>query len=488
MHSEILKHSLYRMANPRSIAFFGASNNISSMGSNQLASLLALGFEGAIYPVHPKERRIQGLQAYQEVDDLPEVPDLAILVLPTKIVADILAACGRKGIRHAIVVSGGFREIGPEGLQREKQIAEVVHRYGMRLLGPNCIGIANPHHKFNCTFLEFEGQPGFVGMASQSGSFITQMFNLLARRGLGFSTAFSVGNEADVDLVDCLEYLGACPRTRVIALYIEGIRRGRAFVETARAVATRKPVVAFYVGGSETGQRAGLSHTGAMAGPDALYEGMFRQCGILRARSVTEMFDLCHALGALPAPGGRGVVIQTHSGGPGAAAADACGREGLQLPDLSSSTREALSRFVPLTSSLNNPVDLTYMKNPLDYFSSIPGRILQDPRTDMLLIYVLMPGQTIRRALKHMGLSEEEIQNQSAQLLEQQCRALAALLERFQKPVAGYTFRSLQDPFTRSLLEMGIPVFSDADRAARALRALHRYAEWQKAGNAAPPT
>ena len=270
---------LYPIVNPKSIAVFGASNSVTSMGTSLLDSVLDLGFEGEVYPIHQKENRVQNLKAYRSVLDLPNVPDLALIVLPTHIVSEAMDACGRKGIRHAIVISGGFKEVGGGGVNLEKELVEVANKYGMRFLGPNCIGVANPRHKLNTTFMAFQGAPGFVGMASQSGSFVTQMFGYLSDYGLGFSTAISVGNEANIDIVDCMEYLGACPDTRVIALYIEGIQRGRAFVETARSIVPKKPIVALYVGGSEAGSRASLSHTGALAGPESV-KGKIPQDGI----------------------------------------------------------------------------------------------------------------------------------------------------------------------------------------------------------------
>jgi len=242
------------------------------------------------------------------------VPDLAVIVLPTEIVSQTLDECGKKGIPRAIVVSGGFREQGTEGQKRQDELAALARSYGLRFLGPNCLGVANPHHRFNPTPIEFEGQPGFVGLASQSGSFVTQMFHYLTLQGLGFSTAFSVGNEADIDIVDCLEYLAVCPHTKVITLYLEGIRRGKAFMELAKAITPHKPIVALYVGGSETGSKAGLSHTGALSGPDEIYDALFHQTGIIRARNITELFDYALALGTLPPPRGNRVVIETHSG------------------------------------------------------------------------------------------------------------------------------------------------------------------------------
>jgi acyl-CoA synthetase (NDP forming) len=467
---------LYPVANPKSVTFFGASNSIAAMGTNLLLSLQAAGFEGKIYPVHYKEDKVLGLAAYKNVMELPEVPDLAVMVLPTRIVNPTLEMCGKKGIRRVVIVSGGFKEVGGEGVALEKELIEIAGRYSIRVLGPNCLGVANPHHRVNTTFIPYEGPGGFIGLASQSGSFVTQLFDYLSGMGVGFSTAFSVGNESDIDLVDAMEYLAVCPHTKVIALYIEGIRRGRAFVEAARSIVRHKPVVAFYVGGSETGRQAGFSHTGALAGPDELYDGMFRQSGVIRARSVTELFDFCWVLGSSPLPRGRRVVIQTHSGGPGAAAADACGRSGLELPALSDNTVERLAPFVPHTGSVSNPVDLTFTKNPTEFYSSIPEILLQEERADTLLVYFLTPMPVIKRGLAQMGLPPEQIAEQALKLIDEQCRNFSRLAQASDKPVVGYTFRSLDDPSIRGLTERGMPVFLGPERAARAIAALLHYA------------
>jgi len=396
-------------------------------------------------------------------------------VLPTRIVNAEIEACGQKGIRRAIIVSGGFKELGGEGIALERELVEIARRYGIRILGPNCLGVANLHRQVNTTFIPYEGPAGFIGLASQSGSLVTQMFDYLARMGLGFSTAFSVGNEADLDLIDAMEYLAVCPHTKVVALYIEGIRRGREFVEAARSIIPHKPVVALYVGGSETGKHAGFSHTGALAGPDALYEGIFRQSGIIRARSVTELFDFCWVLGSQPLPKGPRVVIQTHSGGPGAAAADACGRAGLNLPSLSDKTVKELAPFVPRTGSVGNPVDLTFTKNPNDFYSRIPEILIREDRADTLLIYFLTPAQVVKRALVQMGLPTEQVADQVLTLMDEQCSAVARLARTRDKPLVGFTFRSPDDPSIRGLVDRGVPVFPGPDRAARAVSAMVTY-------------
>lgn len=471
--STISESPLYKIACPRSIAFFGASNNFSAMGSSILNSILTDGYEGRIFPVHPREKRVLNLDAYAQVRDLPEVPDLAYIVLPTKIVADTLRACGQKGIRRAVIVTAGFSEVGAEGMVRQEEIKAIARKYNIRFTGPNCIGMVNSHIKLNATFIPSTCRPGFIGMASQSGSFITQMFDYLGTRfGQGFSTGFSLGNEADIDMADCIRYLGACPDTRAIALYIESIRRGRAFIEAAREVSLSKPIVAFYVGGSETGKRACLSHTGSLAGPDRLYDGVFRQSGIIRARSVEEMFDFCYALGSCPLPKGSRAVIQTHSGGPGAAAADACGRSGIELPALSPATLEKLEPYVPHTGSVNNPVDLTYTKNPLDFFHAIPKILLEEEGADSLLVYFLATAAMIRRALASLGVPEAEIDDQVAKIVDDQCSSVAGLMTSHDKPVLGFSFLTRENPFISGLQDKGVPVLPSPERAARALGAL----------------
>ncbi|MBW2708886.1 MAG: CoA-binding protein [Deltaproteobacteria bacterium] len=476
MIKSIEESPLYRIANARSMAFFGASNSISSMGAHLLSAALASGFKGAVYPVHRKDANVLSLTAYRGVADFPEVPDLAVIVLPTHVVNETLEACGKKGIRQAVVVSGGFKEVGGIGGELEAELKKIAGTYDMKILGPNCLGVANPHRNINTTIIPNEGPPGFVGLASQSGSFVTQIFEYLSGFGLGFSTAFSVGNEAVLDIVDCLEYLGACPHTKVIALYIEGIRRGRAFIEAARAIVPHKPIVVFYVGGSKAGKAAGFSHTGAMAGPDELYDGMFRQAGIIRARSVVELFDFCWVLGALPIPEGNRIVIQTHSGGPGAAAADACGRAGLVLSTLSEKTLEKLAPFVPSTGSVGNPVDLTFTKDPTAFYFHIPGILLAEENADILMVYLLSPQRVVERILRGRGLPDEAASVQGRKITESNVDQLVQHLKKQKKPVVVYSFHRSDAHVMREVIAKGMPVFQGAERAARAVAALVAYA------------
>ena len=216
-----------------------------------------------------------------------------------------------------------------------------------------------------------------------------------------------------------------------------------------------------------------------MAGPDPLYDAVFRQCGVIRARNVTELFDFCAALGNLPGTSGRRVVVQTNSGGPGAAAADACGRAGFRLPPLSPETLEKLGAIAPRTASLGNPVDLTFSKDPRHFFAEIPEVLLQDESADFLLMYLLMPGPNIRRALKQMGLPEDQIEEKTAQILASTAQKFKRLTKTHSKPIVGYTYRSPEDPFVRLMMENGLPVYPEPERAARAMDAVVRYAEFK---------
>lgn len=479
--NDFKNNPLYKIMHPKNIAFWGASSNSMSMGSIQLASLLMLGFEGNVYPIHPRDKEIKGLKAYSRISDVPEKVDLAILVIPTAIVAQVLNDCGEAGVKRAIVVSAGFSEKeGKEGKELQKRIVEIADSYGIKFLGPNCIGVVNSYLKLNTTFNPYDAAPGFIGMASQSGSFITQMFGHLSKFGLGFSQALSLGNEAMIDLSDCLEYLAQCPKTKVIALYIEGIRRGRHFVEIAKKVSKIKPIVSYYIGGSEAGRRAGQSHTGAMAGPDRLYDGVFRQCGIIRAHSIEELFDFCYVLGTQPLPQGNRLAILTHSGGPGAAAADSAERAGLELAELSPATLQALAPLLPYTASVKNPVDLTFAKNLNDYMATLPRILLKDQQIDSLFLYCLMPQQRVMLGVLGTGQGLEQAQQIVSEYVKGQSAIAANLSLESGKPAVGGTFGDRSELFVRELQDRGMTVLPSPERGVAGLGALYRYSKWRK--------
>jgi acetate---CoA ligase (ADP-forming) subunit alpha len=469
-------HPLYGIMHPRSIAFWGASNNPTGMGSIQLDQLLSLGFEGPVYPMHLREKTVAGLPAYAHLKDVPGPVDLAILILPTGVVPEILEECGKAGVTRAIIVSAGFGEMGPQGKELQERLVEIAGKYGIHFVGPNCIGVVNPYVKLNTTFFSYRASAGYIGMASQSGSFITQMFVHLERLGLGFSQGFSVGNEAMTDIVDCMEYLGECPNTKVIALYVEAIRRGREFCRVAREVAKKKPIVAYYVGGSESGKRAALSHTGALAGPDRLYDGIFKQCGINRASSIEELFDFCCVLGNQPMPKGNKIAILTHSGGPGAVAADTTERCGLRLSQLAPETVQALTPHIPRTASVRNPIDLTFDRNSADYMGVLPRILLDDEGVDMLFMYVLMPFERVARVLEVMGTPPRDASTLAETFISSVCKKVAEIAAQSGKPVVGASFCNRTEPVVRELQDLGVPVLPSPERAVKALACLQRYA------------
>jgi acyl-CoA synthetase (NDP forming) len=273
----------------------------------------------------------------------------------------------------------------------------------------------------------------------------------------------------------------------VIALYIEGIRKGRAFIEAARRIVPHKPIVAYYIGGSEGGRKAGFSHTGALAGPDPLYNGVFQQSGIIRARTIEELFDFCWVLGSCPVPSGNNVIIQTHSGGPGAAAADACDRSSLRVSSLQAGTLEKLRAYIPHTGSVDNPVDLTFSKNPLDYFHSIPKILLEDETGNGLLIYFLIPARMVHQALEGMGIPKEKIPEQAEQVIQNLADSVSSLREKQEKPVFGFSFRGRDDSLILALQDKGIPVLPSPERAAAAMGALVKYSRFREKLTAAAP-
>jgi len=263
---------LHILMNPRSIVFLGASNSIMTIGTPFLLNIIRGGYRGKVFPVHPREKTILGLPAYPNIASLPETPDLAFFVISKKMVPKVFKSCAEKGVKRAVVVTAGYEEIdSEEGARLQNELDRLAEKYGIRYLGPNCMGIINTGISLNTTWFPYKHSPGTVGFVSQSGSYVTQTLPYFARAGLGLSKAISVGNQADIDMIDCLEYLGQDSGTTAIAMYIEDIRRPRAFLELARKITPKKPIVALYVGGTEAGSRASASHTAAMSGSEDLY-------------------------------------------------------------------------------------------------------------------------------------------------------------------------------------------------------------------------
>ena len=468
---------LHRMLSPSSVAFVGANNRPTTMGTIQMLNTLQYGFQGRIFPIHPNEETVLGQKAYPSIRDLPEPVDLAVITVPARAVPGIFEDCAARGVRHVVVTSGGFAELGEEGARLEAQVLEIARRNGIRFVGPNCLGILNPARRLNVTMFPYQQAEGTMGLASQSGTYVTQVLHYLKRHGIGYSRALSVGNKADVDLVDCLEYLGEDDDTRAIALYIEGLKRPRAFLAMARRVSPQKPIVALYVGGTEAGARSSASHTGAVGAPSKIYSDMFRQAGIIEAQTVEDLYYWTWALANQPPPPGNRIAILTHSGGPASSIADACNKHGLEVPAFSSSTLQALRPLVPATAAIGNPVDLTFSTDPSLLTQTLPPLLLEDPNVDGLILHGLMVTSWLSYILETAdglfgGIPVEEL----GEMVEGPIQELARLPSRYGKPIICSTFMgSVIEAATRTLHRHRIPTFDGPEKAVSAMAALHRY-------------
>ncbi len=471
---------LNKIMNPASISIAGASNDFKKMGTIQLLNLKHGGFKGEIMPVHPKEKQVLGLKAYASISELPNAPELAILVVPTKLVPTMLDEFGRIGTRHAVIITAGFRETGEDGRTLERQIIDIAKTHGIRFLGPNCLGIVNAHLPLNITVAPSMEAAGSFSLASQSGTYIAQTVNFLQRNGIYFGKAISVGNEANIDISDCIEYLGEDDETKAIGLYIEGIRDAAKFLNTARKVAKKKPIVAQYVGGTEAGARSGSSHTGAMAGPDFIYEGLFRQAGIIRAGTIEEVYKLGWALANQPPLKGKRIAVLTNSGGPGTAIATTCNNHGLDVPEFSEDIREKVGQYLPGHASSRNPVDLTFHIDMDTLTVKIPEVLFQADDIDGVIIHGIMDTgfrDLLFPAVKeYFPMSHEDFMKIS----EIDLSRLLAMPQKYGKPLMTTSFFGREDHCVRLFHERGVPVFDSPEKAARAMAALYEHHVFSK--------
>lgn len=399
---------------PRRVVVIGASTNPVGLGYGVARNLVEGGFPGEVYLVNPKGGTLFGRPLYPSVEALPETPDLAVIIVPAPATPAVLEACGRKGVSAAIVAAGGFREVGPEGEALEEQIVAIARRYGMRLIGPNCIGVIDTHLPLDTTFLPPPPPPrGEVAFLSHSGALAAAVIDWMRGQGMGFSRLVSLGNQADVSETDVLPWVAEDERTRVVTMYLESVADGRRFVAAARQAARRKPLVAVKVGRFAAGQRAAASHTGALAGAEQAFEAAFRRAGVLRATTMEEMFDWARALAWCPLPRGRRVAVLTNAGGPGVTAADAVEAHGLCLADLSEATQAALRALLPPAASVHNPVDMLASASPEQYAEAL-RLLLADESVDMVLVILPPPpmfsaGAVAKAMLPHIQRTEKPV-------------------------------------------------------------------------------
>ncbi|MGM0652526.1 MAG: acetate--CoA ligase family protein [Bacillota bacterium] len=467
---------LFGLMEPKTIATVGAGNNPMKMGAIQALSIVKDGFSGKYYPIHPTEKEVFGYRAYPSAYDLPETPDLVMFVLPAPLVVQILEDFGKIGTKRAIVITAGFRETGPRGHDLEEQLKDVARRYGIRFLGPNCMGILNSHLPLNVTVAPLAGPPGLLGMVSQSGTYITQTLPYLRSKGIRFSKAISVGNEADIDIIDCLEYLGADQDTKAISLYIEGLKDAGRLLETARRITPHKPVLVQYVGGTDAGARAGSSHTGAMAGPDYLYDGLFKQAGIIRVDSIEELYNQGWVLATQPRLKGKRLAVLTNSGGPGTAMANTCNDGGMEVPAFSDELQAEIKKHIPPHGSAGNPVDLTFHMDSEAISTTIPELILKSGEVDGLVVHGLMSSGFLKAVYPHLTdlVGDIGAENFAAQFARDMEKPLS-LSEKYGLPMVFSSFFGREDNFTTTYQDHNIPFFDGPEKAARGMLALHRY-------------
>jgi acetyltransferase len=374
---------------PKTVAVIGATETAGTVGRTILWNLVGSPFGGTVFPVNPKRPSVLGIKAYTHISDVPEPVDLAVIVTPAATVPGIVHDCAEQGVKAAIVISAGFKETGPAGLELERQILLEARRGNMRIIGPNCLGVMSPLTGLNATFASGVARPGSVGFISQSGALCTAVLDWSLREMVGFSAFVSVGSMLDVGWGDLIYYLGNDPRTRSIVIYMETIGDARGFLSAAREVALNKPIIVIKAGRSEAAAKAAASHTGSLAGSDEVLEAAFRRSGVLRVSSIADLFYMAEVLSKQPSPKGPRLTILTNAGGPGVLATDALVASGGELTELSPEALESLNQVLPAAWSHNNPIDVLGDASPERYAKAVEIAA-KDPHSDGLLV-VLTP-------------------------------------------------------------------------------------------------
>ncbi len=459
------RETLEALFAPKSVAVIGASTKPDSLGQAVFKNILFHGYTGVVYPVNPKAHSILGVKAYPSVLDIPDEVDLAVIIVPALAVAGVLDECGRKGVRAAVVISAGFKEIGPEGAQREAELQQIAQRYGIAMLGPNCLGIINtdPDVSLNATFAPGMPRRGNIAFISQSGALGVAALEYAQRQKIGLSKFISIGNKADLHENHLLEYLKDDPLTDVVLLYVEDLEDPQGFHRLATEITSERPkkipILAIKSGRTLEGAKAATSHTGALAGSDEVYDSVFMQSGVLRVETIEELFDYAVAFAQQPLPKGNEIAIVTNAGGAGILATDAAVRYGLQLASFSEETVQKLRELLPPTVNVANPVDMTGEPNEQRY-DTIVRTVLADPNVDGVIVI----------AAPHILMSLENIAKNIVRAVQE---------TQSDKPVLA-CLMAVTDarPAVEILETINIPNYSFPERAARALAAMARYRDW----------
>ena len=449
---------LESLLSPKAIAVVGASRAPGKVGHEVLANLLDGGFEGRIFPVNPSADSILDLKCYAGMESLPSKIDLSVIAVPTPAVRSAIEGSIAAGAQAIVVITAGFKETGSEGAKLEKELVELVRAHGVRMLGPNCLGLINVHNKMNASFAKHMPMPGSISVISQSGALCTAMLDLAAARHMGIAKLISIGNKADISEVDLLKALAEDDDTKVIVGYLENISSGSAFMKAAEAATAVKPVILQKAGTTQSGMRAASSHTGSLAGTDVAYAAAFRRSGVIRADSFEALFDYAVAFAMQPLPKGNRVAIITNAGGPGIMAADAVERSGMKVTALENSTATALRKKLPAAASVGNPIDVLGDADPDRYKTAIEAA--QGDDTVDAIVTLLTPQAMTKPA--------------------ETARAIAHSL-RGEKPVLAAFMGGLDVmPGREELVQHSLPDYPSPERAVLALRAMVDYAAWRR--------
>ncbi|UCC32862.1 MAG: acetate--CoA ligase family protein, partial [Candidatus Bathyarchaeota archaeon] len=377
--------NLDKIFDPKSVAVIGASDEKGSVGYVLMKNLTELGYKGKIFPINIRDPEVFGLKAYKTVSELPEAVDLAVVATPAKTVPDILEECGKAGILGVIIISAGFKEIGAEGKALEKRLHEVRKKYGLRIVGPNCLGIIRPSVCLNATFADKMPRSGNIAFISQSGALCTAILDLSLHENIGFSNFVSLGSMIDVDFGDLIDYFGTDPKTRSILMYIEGLTDAREFISAARRFARTKPIIVVKAGKFGESAKAAASHTGSLTGEDMVYDAAFKRAGVVRVDEIADLFNSAEVLGMQPLPQGPNLAIVSNAGGPGVMAADAVIAKGGKLAKLGEKTMKRLDQVLPRYWSRGNPIDILGDAKS-DRYKAVVEACLEDENVDGLLI------------------------------------------------------------------------------------------------------
>ncbi|MFH1625175.1 MAG: CoA-binding protein [Pseudomonadota bacterium] len=472
--------------NPRSVAVIGASNRVGTWGFGVMARLLG-NPERKVYPVNSKTDQVMGIKAYRKITEIPEPVEFAVLSVPPTKTPEVMEECVAKGVKAALVITGGLAESGEEGAKLEKELVKIARKGGIRFIGPNSMGHVNTHSSFSTLAWMKDVKPGPVAFLAQSGTYGNRIVRTGLHQGFGFSKFVSNGNEADLHLEDYIEYLANDEETKIIGIYLEGLREGRRFFEMAKQITREKPIIIMKTGATEGSAKAAKSHTASLCGSDKIYDGMFKQSGVIRVEDEIELFDVVNALLSLPLPKGDRVGILTEGGGIGVVMAEATEKVGLELPKYSSETTETLRSRLPSRCSCGNPTDITDLvtSGELVIFSCL-WTIMEDPNVDILILLGgVGAGSYFSRMVEDTpSANNKEFRKMVKSLEEQEIKNLDLLrekIDRLEKPLVYVNLmpRVMEEPESFELLrERRIPIFPNPRRAAKALRHVVDYSKF----------